>query len=66
MLKNFRVFRPRIPSQSTNFNPKFCTWLELAGGRDPPDPPLATRMSTLLSPPEIYEVLLNLLICGPK
>ena len=43
--ENFRVFRAIIPSQSTNFNPKICTWLELGGGSRPPrPPPLATRM----------------------
>ena len=37
--ENFKVFRAIIPSQSTNFYPKFCTWLELGGGQDHPHPP---------------------------
>ena len=41
----FRVFRAILPSPSTNFNPKFCTWLELGGGRleTPPPPPFSLR-----------------------
>ena len=34
--ENFRIFRAIIPSQSTNFNPKLCNWLELGGGLRPP------------------------------
>ena len=29
--ENFGVFRARVPSESTIFTPKFCTWLELGG-----------------------------------